>query len=188
MLPPYIDLSRPPPPSDFEKPSPHVLNTYGKPCCKQLFSKQTCLRVKKFVALIAKKKQLRMNGKEMTLIFFKLYMVYIKIRTTIFPYLLVNLFNERCISLAKGYKYLNKSISSYKNNGLTFLKKTMYMPTIPLLLQNIGKRRMHIAHYRTLNITYTCILSHTSVCLMFLKCSRKKLSFRNLMFVKVENM
>ena len=134
MLPPYIDLSRPPPPSDFEKPSPHVLNTYGKPCCKQLFSKQTCLRVKQFVALIAKKKQLRMDGKEMTLIFFKLYMVYIKIMTTIFPYLLVNLFNERCISLAKGYEYLNKSISSYTNNGLTFLKKTMYMLTIPLLL------------------------------------------------------
>ena len=134
MLPPYIDLSRPPPPSDFEKPSPHVLNTYGKPCCKQLFSKQTCLRVKQFVALIAKKKQLRMDGKEMTLIFFKLYMVYIKIRTTLFPYLLVNLFNERCISLAKGYEYLNKLISSYKNNGLTFLKKAMYMPTIPLML------------------------------------------------------
>ena len=47
---------------------------------------------------------------------------------------------------------------------------------------------MHIAHYRTLNISYTCILSHTSVCLMFLKCSREKLSFRNLMFGKVENM
>ena len=135
MLPPCIDLSLPH--RILKSPAPprtHVLNTCGKPCCKQLFSKQTCLRVKKFVALIAKKKQLRMNGKEMTLIFFKLYMVYIKIRTTIFPYLLVNLFNERCISLAKGYEYLNKSISSYKTNGLTFLKKTMYMPTIPLML------------------------------------------------------
>ena len=70
----------------------------------------------------------------MTLTFFKLYMVYIKIRRTLFPYLLVNLFNERCISLAKGYEYLNKLIRSYKNNGLTFLKNAMYVPAIPLML------------------------------------------------------
>ena len=67
----------------------------------------------------------------MTLTFLKLYMVF---RTTLFLYLLVNFFNERCISLTNGYEYLNKLISSFKNNGLTFLKSTVYMPTIPLML------------------------------------------------------
>ena len=60
-------------------------------------------------------------------------MVYIKNYDNSFS-ILVNLFNERCISLAKGYEYLKKLISSFKNNGLTFLKNTMYMPTIPLML------------------------------------------------------
>ena len=115
-------------------PLPYVLNTCGKPCCKELFSKQTCLKGEEICCVDSKEKQLRINGKEMTLTFFKLYMVYIKIRRTLFPYLLVNLFNERCISFTKGYEYWNKLIRSYKNNGLTFLKNAMYVPTIPLML------------------------------------------------------
>ena len=123
-----------PPHRILKSPPPYVLNTCGKPCCKELFSKQTCLKGEEICCVDSKEKQLRINGKEMTLTFFKLYMVYIKIRRTFFPYLLVNMFNERCISLAKGYEYLNKLIRSYKNNGLTFLKNAMYVPTIPLML------------------------------------------------------
>ena len=43
--------------------------------------------------------------------FFWRYAVYIKIRTTLFLYLQINLFKERYISSAKNYKYLNKVIS-----------------------------------------------------------------------------
>ena len=37
--------------------------------------------------------------------------VYEKIRVMLFPYLLVYLFKQRCISSVKSYKYLNKLIS-----------------------------------------------------------------------------
>ena len=50
-----------------------------------------------------------------------LYSVY-KIRSIIFPYLIVNLFKQRYISAAKSYKHLIKLIS-YKNDGLSFLRK-----------------------------------------------------------------
>ena len=39
-----------------------------------------------------------------------LYSVYKKIGTILFPYILVNLFKQRCISSVKSYKYLNKFI------------------------------------------------------------------------------
>ena len=59
----------------------------------------------------------------MTLTFFKLYTVYTKKknRTSLVPYLLVNLFN--------GQRY----ISSVKSYGINFFKNTMYMHTIPLI-------------------------------------------------------
>ena len=48
------------------------------------FSKQTCL-MEKLIALLTRQKRLRMNGKMITLIFFELYKVHIKIRTILFP-------------------------------------------------------------------------------------------------------
>ena len=51
-----------------------------------------------------------------------LYSVYKKIRTILFPYLLVNLLKQRYISFLKSCKYMNKVISKYNNNGLNFLK------------------------------------------------------------------
>ena len=65
--------------------------------------------MKKFVALLAKEKWLIMKNDEkmMTLTFLELYTVYIKFRTAVFPYLLVNLFKEKYISSVKSYKYLN---------------------------------------------------------------------------------
>ena len=113
-------------------------------------------RIKKFVALPMKKKQLRMIGKIMNLTFIKLFTVYIKIRTICFPYLLVNLFKERYISSVKSCKYLNKLIS-IKTMVLTFLKKTMYMCTIPLTK---FQKKFHISQHRMPTVTYTCILSH----------------------------
>ena len=58
----------------------------------------------KFNALLMKKKQPRMNGKMMTLTFFKLYTVYIKIRTILLLYLFVKLFKER-------HKFINININ-----------------------------------------------------------------------------
>ena len=76
--------------------------------------------MKKFVVLLKKEKQQRMNGKMMSLTFFELYAVYIKKNMTIlFPYLLVNMFKQRYITYVKSYKYLNKSIS-IKTNISTF--------------------------------------------------------------------
>ena len=40
-----------------------------------------------------------------------LYGGYKKIRTILFPYLLVNLFKQRCTKSVKSYKYLKKFIS-----------------------------------------------------------------------------
>ena len=57
-----------------------------------------------------KKKRPRMNGK-MTPNFFQLYTLYIKIRTSLFPYFITNLFKRRYISSATTYKYLNMLIS-----------------------------------------------------------------------------
>ena len=54
-----------------------------------------------------------------------------KMRKTLFPYLLVNLFKERYISAVKSFKYLNKLIS-IKTMILTF-KNIMYMGAIPLI-------------------------------------------------------
>ena len=67
--------------------------------------------MKEFIALLTDEKQLRMHGKIMTLTFFELYTVYIKIRTIFSPHLHVNLFKERCISSVKNYKYFNRLIS-----------------------------------------------------------------------------
>ena len=59
--------------------------------------------MKEYVALRTEEKQLIMNGKIMTLTFSDLYTLYIKIRTILFPHLLVNLFKEGCISSVKTY-------------------------------------------------------------------------------------
>ena len=45
------------------------------------------------------------------LTFYQLYTLYIKIRTILSPYFLVNLFKQRHVSFVTGYKYLNKLIS-----------------------------------------------------------------------------
>ena len=63
-----------------------------------------------------------------------LYNVYEKLGKFFFhSYVLINLFKEKYISSVKSYKYLNKLKVKYKNNGLNFLKITMYVSTIPLL-------------------------------------------------------
>ena len=47
--------------------------------------------MKKLITLLTKEKRLRMNGKMVTLTFFELYRMYIKIRTILSQYLLLNL-------------------------------------------------------------------------------------------------
>ena len=50
-----------------------------------------------------------MNGKQMTLTFIELYIVYMKKEDNyFFPYILVILFKERSFISVKIYKYLNK--------------------------------------------------------------------------------
>ena len=63
------------------------------------------------ICCIIKENQQKMNGKMMTLTFFKLYTVHIKTRPIAFPYLHINLFKKRYISSVISYKYLNKLIS-----------------------------------------------------------------------------
>ena len=77
--------------------------------CKHFFFKANLFKeeMKKFVVLLTKEKQLRMNGKMISLTF--LYSAY-KISTILFFYLLVNLFKQRGLVLLS-YKYLNKLIS-----------------------------------------------------------------------------
>ena len=60
-----------------------------------------------------KAKRFRINGKMVNLTFFVLYTMYIykEIRTILFPYLLINLFEQRHSSSVKSYKYLNKLAS-----------------------------------------------------------------------------
>ena len=60
--------------------------------------------MKKFNALLLNEKKeewLQANRKMMTLTFFELYAAYKKIRTILFPTLLVNLFKQRYISSVK---------------------------------------------------------------------------------------
>ena len=47
---------KPPPLSNFEEPPTHVLNTCEKPCCKQLFSKETCLKSEEICCVDSKEK------------------------------------------------------------------------------------------------------------------------------------
>ena len=110
-----------------------------------------------------RKKWLKMNGKMMTLTIFQLYAVYIKIRTILFPYLLISLIKERYISSVKSYKYWTMVYEQWSmNNGLNFLKNAMYMCTILLLkLSNFRKRKIHITHHCTSKVIYACILLHT---------------------------
>ena len=103
-------------------------------------------------------------------------------------FILNNLFKERYINSVKGCEYLNKLINSCKNNGLTFLKNTMYMPTFSLMLQKFTKeKKAHrtpspAQHYLRMHSVRHQGLPYV------LKHSREKLLFRNLMFAKVENM
>ena len=64
--------------------------------------------MKKFVALLTKEKgKTAMNEWENdeSDILWSSYIVYKKIKTILFLYLLVNLFKQRCISSIKSYKY-----------------------------------------------------------------------------------
>ena len=64
--------------------------------------------MKKFVALLTKEKgKTAMNEWENDEfdILWSSYIVYKKIKTILFLYLLVNLFKQRCISSIKSYKY-----------------------------------------------------------------------------------
>ena len=78
--------------------------------------------MKKFVALLAKekgKKAINEWESDDCDILQALYSVFKKIRTILFPYLLVNLFKQWYISSVRSYKYLNKFIS-IKTMALTF--------------------------------------------------------------------
>ena len=66
--------------------------------------------MKKFVALLTKEKQPRMNRK-MTPTFFQLFIVYTKLGQFFFHALLANLFKQRYLSSVTSYKYLNKLLS-----------------------------------------------------------------------------
>ena len=64
--------------------------------------------MKKFVALLTKEKgKTAMNEwvNDESDILWSSYIVYKKIKTILFLYLLVNLFKQRCISSIKSYKY-----------------------------------------------------------------------------------
>ena len=70
--------------------------------------------MKKFVTLLTKKnRKMATNEQEndASNILQTLYSVYKKIRTILFPCLLVNLFKQRCISSVKSYVWSNISIS-----------------------------------------------------------------------------
>ena len=78
--------------------------------------------MRKFVASLTRKKQLRMNRKMITLTFFELYIVYVKIRTTVFPYLLVNLFKAYvCYFLSNFYFSPNDSPSKTMKSFFYFI-------------------------------------------------------------------
>ena len=77
-------------------------------------------RMKKFVTLITKEKQLRMNRKMMTLSSDFIQCIK-KIRTILFLYLVVTSLEQSYISYVKSYKYMNKLISySIKTRALAF--------------------------------------------------------------------
>ena len=101
--------------------------------------------MKKFVALLVKKKRLRMNGKLMTDFLQVLFSIYKKIRIC-FPYSLINLLKERYISSVKSCKYLDKLTScqhvKYKNNGLNFFLKKICI-CIQSLSWSLRKMKTH---------------------------------------------
>ena len=70
--------------------------------------------MKTFVALLTKEKGKTARNEwrnDDSNILRALYSVHNKIRTIVFPHLLVNMFKQRYISSVKSYKYLNKFIS-----------------------------------------------------------------------------
>ena len=76
----------------------------------------------------------------MTLTFFKLYTVYTKkIRTMLFPYLLVNLFKQRYISSVKRWKKIFEQVHKLgiKTTVLTFEEYYVYFLTAVWLLHGI---------------------------------------------------
>ena len=78
------------------------------------------------IRCVTKEKQLRMNGKMMTLTFFELYAVYIKWQFFFHTYLLTCL---RKLLLKVIFEQVKKL--SIKTLVLIFLKNTLYMHTIP---------------------------------------------------------
>ena len=81
---------------------------WRKPMHKQFFfSKRNLFKEwMKFITLPTKEKRLRMNGEMITLTFFEFFSLYKKIRSILFPYLLVYLFKQRYIGSVKSCKYL----------------------------------------------------------------------------------
>ena len=80
--------------------------------CKHFFFKTNLFKeeMKKFVVLLTKEKQLRMNGKMISLTSFEFYTVHIKsVQFFFLTYLLICLNKEALVLLS--YKYLNKLIS-----------------------------------------------------------------------------
>ena len=57
--------------------------------------------MKKFIALLMKRKKLRMNGKMMSLAFSELFKMYKKIRKILFPYLLTYFKKDTSVLLIK---------------------------------------------------------------------------------------
>ena len=66
------------------------------------------------------------------LTFLEIYAVYIK-KLDNFICILINFFKQRNISSVKSWIIWTSSLVKYTNNGLTFLKNTMYMRKIPLI-------------------------------------------------------
>ena len=78
--------------------------------------------MKNFAAILSKKRLAKNKWENYDSDFLQdLASIYKKIRTILFPCLLVNLFKQRYISSVKSYKYLNKFLG-IKTMVATFLK------------------------------------------------------------------
>ena len=84
--------------------------------------------------------------------FLSLYSVYKKFGQFFFHTLLANLFKQMCISSVTSYNYLNTLIVKNK----VFLKYYVYAHN-PF---NKVIKFIHIAHHRTPDSIYACILPH----------------------------
>ena len=93
--------------------------------------------MKKFIALQMKEKRLRMNGKMMALTFFELYGVYVKIRTILFPYLLIDLAKEYYVYTHNPF---NKFIKLQKKKNIAhYHTPNIYAAFCHMHVENLSK-------------------------------------------------